>query len=589
MGDYPATCTTDGFTGNIYHACCYSEEEGADNSKALIKKGEKIKANGQHVLGEAVPEYMLDLDEEGNAVILEEKDEDGKVISKTLKVKAEAPDYDGKVDARRDDDKWYHAQICEQCGQVVYEACYTYAHTYSCVDTDICEVCEGLCSLKDSSKHKDGLEKVEGTPANCITDGVKAYYKCDDCGKTYLDEAGKTEFDLEKDADKLVIKKTGVHKNKLIKTEEGTCGKEGTETYECEICKTQTVVKTGFATNKHEWSTEYTVTDEPTCSKNGYKAILCSVCDAVKPNSYVTIPATGEHDLDKDKDGDVDRDDAVATPGESCVKPGTLTYTCQNEGCTYEKVETDTEGVSAHAWGDWITVGGDCSTGILQERECSVCHEKEKKTETTNAHSYELSLRVEPTAEADGYEIYKCANCGVEYREELPYNGSGEGGEGGEGGGTTVDEHLIVESEYTVKEYANCEHGEIRRYVCLRCGETVEKEVGEPTEHVWLKQSAEIATCTKAGQREHYRCVRCLAIYDDGKGEIEIKQLDHADNDGDGKCDGCNAAYYDGGNSTCSCICHKEGWFMQLIYKILNFFWKLFKIGRTCDCGATHY
>lgn len=38
----------------------------------------------------------------------------------------------------------------------------------------------------------------------------------------------------------------------------------------------------------------------------------------------------------------------------------------------------------------------------------------------------------------------------------------------------------------------------------------------------------------------------------------------------------------------CSCNCHKSG-FMSLIYKILRFFWKLFKINPVCACGATHY
>lgn len=41
-------------------------------------------------------------------------------------------------------------------------------------------------------------------------------------------------------------------------------------------------------------------------------------------------------------------------------------------------------------------------------------------------------------------------------------------------------------------------------------------------------------------------------------------------------------------NSDCSCICHKDG-FSGFLYKILLFFWKLFKINPVCGCGVAHY
>ncbi len=41
-------------------------------------------------------------------------------------------------------------------------------------------------------------------------------------------------------------------------------------------------------------------------------------------------------------------------------------------------------------------------------------------------------------------------------------------------------------------------------------------------------------------------------------------------------------------NSKCSCNCHKGG-FMNLIWKILRFFYKLFGMNKTCSCGVAHY
>ena len=41
-------------------------------------------------------------------------------------------------------------------------------------------------------------------------------------------------------------------------------------------------------------------------------------------------------------------------------------------------------------------------------------------------------------------------------------------------------------------------------------------------------------------------------------------------------------------SNNCSCICHKGG-ISAFFYKIARFFWKLFKIKRTCACNAAHY
>ena len=38
----------------------------------------------------------------------------------------------------------------------------------------------------------------------------------------------------------------------------------------------------------------------------------------------------------------------------------------------------------------------------------------------------------------------------------------------------------------------------------------------------------------------------------------------------------------------CSCLCHSGG-FKGIIWKILRFFYRLFGINGTCDCGAKHY
>ncbi|MBR5826256.1 MAG: hypothetical protein IKY78_04125, partial [Clostridia bacterium] len=96
--------------------------------------------------------------------------------------------------------------------------------------------------------------------------------------------------------------------------------------------------------------------------------------------------------------------------------------------------------------------------------------------------------------------------------------------------------------------------------------------------------------------------------------EIENSALTHADEDGDYICDhGCGHEFEkpapeeptpdtpdepntpdepdtpdEPTDSTCDHLCHKDG-FMGFIWKIVKFFWKLFKMNPVCECGAAHY
>ncbi len=577
------TCESDGYTGDVYYVCCYNaENSAAENKKALKEKGTTVKANGQHVYEAAVSEYMI-------KEIKETVDENGKVTDREIVLKTTAPDYKGKVDARHEDDgKWYHVQLCSICNEVKYSACYTYKHTYNCVDTDICEVCKGLCSLTDEHKH-DNIDTIEKVDATHTSNGVKEYYQCSDCDKFFLDDGGKKEFDPESEEGKalITISKDTVPctswEEKPYETVEPTCGKDGYKKYRCatEGCTKVKTVVIEATSDSHEWSSDYKVVKAPTCHSVGYEALYCTACGTQMPNTIVTIPATGDHDFDANGDGKVNRNDAVITPGESCKLPGKLTYTCQNEGCTEKLVEEDTQGVSSHKWqaeGEgWEVVGGDCASGVTYKRTCTVCGESEQKIENTNEHAFEIKKIVYPTAEADGYVIYYCVNCNYQTEPEiLEFEGSLDEDE----------KHNINPNVYTVVKEATCENAEIREYICLGCGEAVRRYVGTPTEHKWVAQTSEIATCDRPGHSEYLRCFYCLAEKDK---EI-YPSKGHADNDGDGRCDNCNGVFYNGDSAekVCSCMCHKTG-IMGFFYKIIKIFWKIFGINKSCACGNVHF
>ena len=88
------------------------------------------------------------------------------------------------------------------------------------------------------------------------------------------------------------------------------------------------------------------------------------------------------------------------------------------------------------------------------------------------------------------------------------------------------------------------------------------------------------ASCTEEGFT-FYEC-ECSYSYYGQKLDI----TNHIDSNSDGKCDICSVVT----DTTVLCdhLCHKSG-FSGLLWKIIRFFWKFFKINPQCECGANHY
>ena len=138
------------------------------------------------------------------------------------------------------------------------------------------------------------------------------------------------------------------------------------------------------------------------------------------------------------------------------------------------------------------------------------------------------------------------------------------------------------------KEVAVCDNG---------CGATDEKAI-EALKHDIVIDEAVAPKCGETGLTQGEHCTRC-----DYKVEQEIvPALEHKDADGDYKCDnGCGHEFEkpapeeptpdtpdEPTDDVCDHLCHKGG-FMGFIWKIVKFFWKLFKMNPVCECGAAHY
>lgn len=114
-------------------------------------------------------------------------------------------------------------------------------------------------------------------------------------------------------------------------------------------------------------------------------------------------------------------------------------------------------------------------------------------------------------------------------------------------------------------------------------------KIEPPHEHSYTSTVTKNPTCTEAGVKT-FTC-SCSDSYTES-----IPALGHKDANGDYKCDnGCGYEYEkpapeqpEDPSKDCSCNCHKGG-FMGFIWKIINFFQKLFKSNQLCKCGVKHY
>lgn len=197
-------------------------------------------------------------------------------------------------------------------------------------------------------------------------------------------------------------------------------------------------------------------------------------------------------------------------------------------------------------------------------------------------------------------------------------------------------ENLAVTGKHSFTEYK-----EVKAPACVAeglmvaecdngCGETDEKEI-EALNHkdTLVKVDAKAPTCTEIGWDAYEYCTACtyttyvekealkhsftkyevteeakcgvagkeVAVCDRGCGatdEKAVEALTHKDADGDYKCDnGCGHEFEkpapeEPTDKACDHLCHKAG-FMGFIWKIVKFFWKLFKMNPVCECGAAHY
>lgn len=443
-------------------------------------------------------------------------------------------------------------------------------------------ICE--CGNETAKAYSDAETFVETVAPTCTEYGYDSY-KCPDCDDTWEKNiVAALEHDLTASA---TSNGDDTHSVKCARencdyaTDAEECS-GGTATCKdkavCDVCKTAYGELTAHTYDDTKW--EYQ--DDATCTEDGTEKNTCTVegCGNVATRTAEDT-ATG-HSMIADYVYDIsgwankpeDFDKEIKAP--TCSTEGLGILYC--EKCDYYKTKTAKADTSAHVWATdangeivWEPLSGDCGTGVTLKKTCTVCGAIETKV-VTGDHTWHLAYKFEPTCTQPGIIKEVCYVCKAEKVT------------------TRLEDAALEPVEHTygeaVEVEANCTEAAHKEQICTVCGFVNKYDFNGDIVHMFNDGVEYEATCETDGYKE-YTCSECTHV----EKVITQKATKHADSDGDGKCDKCYSVMYDDSDSSrgCGCICHKNNWLMRFIYKILNFFWKLFKISKSCECGFEHW
>lgn len=188
----------------------------------------------------------------------------------------------------------------------------------------------------------------------------------------------------------------------------------------------------------------------------------------------------------------------------------------------------------------------------------------------------------------------------------------------------TADEMIfhthVSDGEWYDGDPATCTMDGYKYSLCTVCGDWFLEFTDSATGHTEVIDPAVASTCTETGLTEGSHCSVCsdvlvrqkvvpaaghqyVAVVTDPTSTKDgyttytcsvcgdtyteaIPAAGHIDEDANGKCDDCGETL--DAVKNCTHLCHKTG-FLGFIWKIINFFNKLFGINKTCSCGMRHY
>ena len=396
----------------------------------------------------------------------------------------------------------------------------------------------------------------EEVPAQCLENGTKEYYECENCGLLYSDEAGRQEVARAE----LVIRAPGHGTLVYYPETQPGCVENGYKAhYACPDCGTlfadakgeTEIVRDEILINATGHKMTYHAAVAPECTENGTKEYYeCTVCH----NLYSSEAGGAEDELSIEEiivraTGHVNLTKHEEVPAQ-CLENGTKEYyecECgllfsddkgQNEVSLAELVIQATghvnltyhEEVPAQCLENGTKAYYECECGLMfadEDKEKELSYAELVIGATGHADPLTYHAAVEPTCTENGnIAYYECENCGLLFRD---------------GGGEIeiIRDEIIVnatghlELEYHPAVAAGClENGVKAYYECTECGALFDNEamdnelayaelVVPAPGHKMIHHEEVPAQCLVNGTKEYYECENCGLLYSDEAGRPE--------------------------------------------------------------------
>ena len=481
---------------------------------------------------------------------------------KADKIAAKGHDYEGVVTT---------PATCTENGVKTYTCKNDASHTYTevinktghtagaeatCTTAQICTVCKA--ELVAKLGHAEVVH--DGKDATCEEGGYKAYVTCSRCDYTTYEAIEKLEHDY-----------------KSVVTAP-TCEAKGYTTHTCSRCG-DSYVDTYVNAAEHSLG-EYIIDKAATCTEAGSKHKECANCD-YKTEAEVIEKLehsyTGEFIYSSETKTHAQKcvygcgtysESTPCTFGEgvkfepNCANDGYVLHTCSVCSGSYK---TDVIPASGHEWGTLEHIEGTDT----HKRICAINAEHSEVVTCVTANRY-----IAPTCTKEGLSEDICTECNYKYNSNKV---------------SAYGHRYINEDgkENAVVVAPGCTTQGSKYLVCVLCDAKTEPTAyGTPKGHQLYIEKGYGATCTENGYTDYEYCLREGCSY--VKEPETIKATGHNDN-GSGTCVNCSKPLYEGGSKACNCMCHSDSFIIKFIYKIVLFFWKLFRIKADCACGGIHY
>ena len=495
-----ATCTKDGYTGDFVCTVCGE----------TIKKGGVIPSEGHKTeLRNAKEATCTEDGYTGDTVCT--------VCGETIKKGETIPAPGHKTEIRNakeatcTEDGYTGDTVCTVCGETIkqgevipsegHKTEIRNAKEATCTENGytgdtVCTVCGETIKQGETIPapgHKTEIRNAK--EATCTEDGYTGDTVCTVCGETI--KKGET------------ITAPG-HKTEIRGAKDATCTEDGyTGDTVCTVCGE--TVETGKVIPKGEHKTELRNVKEATCTEDGYTGdSVCTICGETVETGKV-IPK-GEH-----------KTTVVGAKEATCTENGyTGDTVCSVCGTTVKKGEVIySEGHKTETRG---AKDATCTEdGYTGDTVCTVCNETVETGKVIPATGHKTELRgvKEATCTEDGYTgDTVCTVCGetIKQGEVIPSEGH--------------------KTEIRNAKEATCtEDGYTGDTVCTVCGETIKQGETIPAPgHKTEIRNAEQATCTKEGYTGDVVCTVCGETVETG---TVIAKTPH--NYVNGVCTACGA------------------------------------------------